>query len=158
MKPSRAMISGEISWAWVALAFAWSGSGLWPFAESYLHMVLDKRDLDEIWCAAIGIPSTLLMVASTREWIAHRWPSLDPLKRWTIQQLDNSARLRGRMCLALLFSWVYVTYILLRTSSRPSAITPVAIGGALFMLWFWIENRRVQRDIRKQTAGFPSAA
>lgn len=156
MKPSRAMITGELSWAWIALGFAWSGSGLWPFGDSYLHMMLDKRDLDTLWVLAIGVPAALLMFASAREFIAYRWPPENPMRRWTIIQLEWSAKLRGRLCFALAFSWAYVFYVLVNTSTRPSAILPVAVGGFLFMMLFWIENRRVQRDIRKQTSSFPA--
>lgn len=154
MKPSRSMITGELSWAWIAFAFAWSGSGFWPFGDSYLYRVLGRQDLDELWSIAVGVPALLLMFFSLREYAAHRWPPADPYKRWSIVQLDQSARIRGRMCLALLFSWAYVVYVLTNTQARPSALILIALGGVLFMGWFWTENRRVQRDIRKQTTSF----
>lgn len=157
MKPSRMMITGEISWAWVALAFAWSGSGIWPFDESYLNRILGRQEIDDLWAALVGVPALVLLYFSIREWVVHRWQSPDPRKRWTMIQLDRSTRMRGRMCLALLFSWAYVIYVLVNTQAKPSALILVALGGAFFQGWFWLENRRVQRDIRKQTVSFPAA-
>lgn len=149
------MITGELSWAWIALSFAWSGSGVWPFADSYLHAALDKRDLDWVWSVFVGAPAALLLIFSAREWLSHCSQRVGLARQWTIFQLERSAMVRGRLCLALVFSWLYVFYVISTSpSSRPSAITPVAAGGAFFMLMFWLENRRVQRDIRKHTASF----
>lgn len=158
MKPSRAMITGEISWAWVAIAFAYVGAGLPPFDESYLHLALDKRGIDWLWALAAGAPGLVLLYFSTREYLVYRFPPTDPMLRWTMVEIDHSARVRGRASIALVFSWSYITYASLTTSSRPSVVLPVAIGGAFFSLWFWVENRRVQRDIRKETTSIPAAA
>lgn len=155
MKPSRAMITGELSWAWVALSFAWSGSGLWPFESSYLHVTLDRRGQEWIWSLFVGVPAVALMIASAREWFSHCYFALAPTMRsWSIFQLDKSASVRGWLCLALAFSWLYVLYVMLTSTGRPNAILPVALGGLVFMIMFWLENRRVQRDIRKHTASF----
>lgn len=154
MRPSRAMITGELSWAWFALTFAWAGSGLWPFHGSYLHRVLDNADMDVVWSFLIGLPAGALMFFSAREWLAHCRQRTSGRPQWTMVQLDHSVRLRGWLCFALAFSWLYVIYIMLLTSPR-SPLTMIAAGGVFFMLMFWVENRRVQRDIKKQTsAGF----
>lgn len=158
MKPSRMMITGELGWAWVAIVFAYVGAGLPPFQMAYLHLALDKADVDWLWGFAVGAPGLALLVFALREYLAFRYPSVDIQRRWTLVEIDRSARLRGRMNLALAFSWAYIIYANLQTSSRPSVVLPVAAGGIIFSLWFWVENRRVQRDIRKDTASFPSAA
>lgn len=158
MKPSRAFITGEISWAYVALAFAWSGIGWWPFENAYLAYVLDRREWSWIWCVAMGVPGAALMIASLREHIAFRWPDPNPMRRWSMIQIDKSARLRGRLCLTLAFSWLYAFYVLTVVTKRPGAFLLIAVGGCAFMLAAWVENRRVQRDIRKQTSSFPAAA
>lgn len=150
MKPSRAMITGELSWAWVALSFAWAGSGLWPFGESYLHAALDKKGLDEVWSVLVGAPAALLMYFSAREWMSQHVIGVS----WTEVQLDMSARLRGSLSLALAFSWFYVIYVMVATPGRPSPLLLIGMGGAFFMLTFWIENRRVQRDIKKRNKTF----
>src|SRR4051812_35326034 len=154
MKPSRGMITGELSWAWVALACAWNGSGLWPFEGSYLYTILARRNMDELWCIAVGVPALALMFVSGREWIVHCFT--DTFERWNVFQLEQSVRMRAWLCLALAFSWIYVVYVMALVQSRPGQITPVAGGGAIFMLAFWLENRRVQRAVKK-TSGLALA-
>jgi hypothetical protein len=41
---------------------------------------------------------------------------------------------------------------------RPSALLPIAFGGVAFALWFWVENRRVQRECREQTSTFRASS
>lgn len=153
MKPSRAMIPAEVSWAYIALVFAWSGSGLWPFESSYLHKVLARDDGDTLWTVVIGLPAILLMIASLREYIAHRWPKWGR-RNWSMIDMDISARIRGRLCFALAFSWAYVVYAVLMHVAGGLTVLSLALGGFAFMLFSWVENRRVQRDIKKQTIGF----
>jgi len=148
------MITGEISWAIVAIALAWSGAGIWPLHESYLHSVLDRRNYDSVWLAVIGAPAVLLIYFSIREYLAHSSPHPEPGKRWFNEDYRRSALIRGRLCFALTFSWIYIVYMMTRFEGRPSAITPIAIGGAVMCLWFWVENRRVQRECRKQNNDF----
>jgi hypothetical protein len=161
MKPSRAMITGEISWAFVALCFAWSGSGLWPMQSTYLHDLLDQRAQDVWWTLFIGVPSLGLFVVSLREYVGsydRRRAPRARAQRWPLEKLERSAHIRGWLCATLAFSWTYIAYMLLKLSARPSAILPVAVGGAVFAIWFLIENRRVQRECRKRADVHSAAA
>jgi len=166
MKPSHRMLTGEIGWAFVALSFAWSGMGGWPLEPSYLHRALERTGETVLWGAAIGIPALVLLIASLREYwaIAHWWA--DARKRWSIVQIDRSVRIRGRMCLVLAVSWAYMFKVMLELSGleetangvfegvRANAIMPIALFGCLCMFWSYLENRRVQRDVRKATGRF----
>lgn len=145
------MIFAEISWAYLAMCFAWAGAGFWPFEHAYLNRVLVRHEWEWLWLVFMGIPAVALMVASLREHYAHKH------RRMTIVDMDRSARLRGRLCLALAFSWTYAEYVFIVVQSRPSALMLVAAGGVFFMSFAWIENRRVQRDVRKQTGSFAVA-
>lgn len=149
MKPSRAMISGEMSWAFVALAFAWAG----VTQGSYLNRLLEQHAEPLLWGVLLAGPALVLMALSVREWIAH-----SSRRCWGIVELEASARWRGRLCLALIAGWLYMLKIAATFSSGANATSAVALGGVVFMLWFYIQNRRVQREIRVQTAQFGAAA
>lgn len=147
------MITGEMSWAWIALSFAWAGSGIWPFDGSHLHQVLDRRGLDEIWALFVGLPAAALLYFSSREWVAHCAARNGFAAAWSVIENARSAKWRARLCMTLTFSWMYVFYALVSAhNNKPSALIPVALGGVVFMLMFWLENRRVQRDIRKSSS------
>lgn len=168
MKPSHRMLTGELSWSLVALAFVWSGMGGWPFEPSYLHRALERQGETWVWCLVIGIPALVLLGASVREyWAIEQW-NTDPVRRWTILQFDRSARIRSRCCLAMSASWAYMFKVMLELAVlqattngvfegvRANAIMPVALFGCVCTFWFWLENRRVQRDVRKATSSFPA--
>ena len=170
MKPSRYMLTGEISWALVALSFAWSGMGGWPMAPSYLSRMLERRgggmfvSEQVLWTVVIGVPALVLLFMSLREWWAHK------RHIWTMAQIEQSSRIRGRMCLVMFVSWLYMFKVMLAgavasmfpngvqmlDAPRANAMLPIALFGAVCMLWFWLENRRVQRDVRKATGVFPA--
>lgn len=140
------MLSGEISWSFFALAFAWSGAGGWPFPPSALYFILEQSGHQYCWSFMTGGPAALLMVTSLREWIAHERGERED----TFDRSDRCARVRGRLCLLGMFSWLYILYVLAPISGGANAITMVALGGVVFMWWFYKENRRVRREIRNQ--------
>ncbi len=168
MKPSHRMLTGEISWSLVALAFMWSGAGGWPFEPSYLHRALERQGETWLWCLVIGIPAAVLLWASIREYMVIAYPPKDHKRRWTLIELDRSARIRSSCCLAMSASWAYMFKVMLELSVlkatangifegvRANAIMPVALFGCVCTFWFWLENRRVQRDVRKATSSFPA--
>ena len=168
MKPSHRMLTGEIGWALVALSFAWSGMGGWPLEPSYLHRALDRQGETWLWSLVIGIPALVLFVVSMREYWAIAHPPADPAKRWSIFQIDRSVRIRACMCLVTSASWAYMFKVMLELSVlrdtanhvfegvRANAIMPIALFGCLCMFWSWLENRRVQRDVRNKTGVFPA--
>lgn len=168
MKPSHRMLTGEISWALIALSFVWSGMGGWPLAASHLHQALERQGVTWLWLAVIGIPALVLLVASVREYWAIERPPKDLARRWMLLDFDLSARIRSRCCLAMVISWAYMLYVMVKLAVpretangvfegvRANAIMPIALFGCLCMFWFWWENRRVQRDVRKQTGVFPA--
>lgn len=158
MKPSRAMIPGEISWAFIALAYAWAGAGAWPLQPGSLYYVVSRHAHPALWGLLLGVPALLLMLASAREWAAHFRACGDYTQRWSVEELHRSAQLRGRLCLALIAGWGYMIKIAAGITSGANATSVVALGGVLFMLWFYIENRRVQREIRCQAAAAYRAA
>ena len=165
MKPSRHMLTGEISWAMIAICYAWSGMGGWPLAPSYLYRMLERQGEQWIWTLVIGIPALVLLVVSSREWFAN-------LRRtqWDMFRIERSSRLRGRLCLVMLVSWLYMFMVMLRSAfdsmfpngaqaldaPRANAMLPLALFGVICMFWFWWENKRVQRDVRKATGVFPA--
>jgi hypothetical protein len=152
MKPSRAMIPGEISWAFIALLYV--ASALWP--DSVLHDRLVSMGMVSLmlWTTLLGVPSIWLMFVSSREWVAHCQACKGNAQRWTIFETDRSAMLRGRLCLALLLGWAYMLHVILSGDVFKGAIisTGISGGGCVFMLWFYKENRRVRREIRNGTA------
>jgi hypothetical protein len=168
MTPSHRMLTGEMSWSLVALSFVWSGLGGWPFVESYLHLVLERNGETWVWSLVIGIPALVLLATSVFEYWAISHPPEDPAKRWTICELERSARARAWCCLAMCASWAYMLKVMLELAVpretaywglggvRANAIMPIALFGCLCMFWFWLENRRVQRDVRKQNGVFPA--
>lgn len=156
MKPSRAMIPGEISWAFIALAFAWAGSGAWPLEPGPLYRMVAKHAHPWIWGALLGAPALVLMWVSAREWRAYCCRRVP--RCWSLHELEASARRRGRLCLALLAGWLYMLKIAGGAIHGTSATAAVAAGGIAFMLWFYVENRRVQREIRVQNGSGVHAA
>jgi hypothetical protein len=143
LRPSRAMISGELSWAFVAICFAWAGSSLPPFGDGYINRVLERHELDEIWPYVTSIPAIVLLMASLAEL---KW---DWRRRWTPEFLERSAAVRSWANAGLLFSWAYILMMLLKIGFS-GVLLMVAVGGVAFSGWFVWENRRVQRDYRKQ--------
>lgn len=152
LKPSRQMITGEISWAFIALAYAWSGSGGWPFEPGPLHRLVERSNSPVLWMIMMGLPGALLALLAMKEWLSNRC-SVPYEERWGLLKLEKSAIWRGRACLALLFSWFYMIKVILDGRSAEGANTSmaIAVGGVVFMGWFYVENRRVRRDVRNQT-------
>lgn len=148
MKPSRAMIPGELFAAYVALAYAWAGAGGWPMTPGPIAHLVAAHANPVLWLALLGAPALLLIGVSGGEWFAHRRACADCTLRWSFDELARSALVRGRLCLALICGWLYLAKLTLQIPSGASAASLVAAGGVAFCVWFYVENRRVQREIR----------
>ena len=148
-KPSRAMISGELSWAFMALLLAWSGSGLLGMEGSFLNRALVARGEFVIayWSVLIGVPALALVFCSGREYL------LSKRERWSMEQLLRSSRTRFWCCVALAFSWLYMLNVIWGFGTRTSALRGIALGGLLFTMWFVWENGRVRRECEKAMKG-----
>lgn len=149
LTPSRGMISGELFAAFVAICYALAGSGLPPVGDGYLYHSLFKYSHPWLWSVMLGVPALLLVIADVRELAAHRRCCHDSSSCWSSKSLEESARWRGRFDLALLFGWAYMLKVLLVDLDKISVMAAVAAGACGFSWWFYKENRRVRRDIRK---------
>lgn len=146
--PSRGMISGEISWAFFAVCFAYAGSGIPPFHDGPLYLALSARAEPLLWSLLLALPSITLFALDARELVAHRRCISDCAHCWTCDELARSAMLRGRLCLALLLGWGYMLHVMAH-ATKFSVLALIAAGGCVFMWWFYKENRRVRREIHK---------
>ena len=147
------MIPAEISWAYIAFCFAWAGGGFWPFDDAYLNRVLERKGWEFLWLFSMGIPALSLMIVSARELYLYRKGRCNSLLA-----IDLFAKWRSRLSVVLLFSWLYAVFTLHAVQKHPSALKMVAYGGVCFMFWAWLENKRVRRDVRKQTGTFAAPA
>jgi hypothetical protein len=152
VRPSRAMISGEFSWAFVALVYAWAGAGAWPFEPGVFYHALQATDHPTVWPIVIAPPALALMIVSGNEWLSHLGTYRRMGRGWTLAELDQSVKFRGWCCLLLIMAWLYMLYVLLPAFGPQvegaKTLIALAIGGIVFTGWFYIENRRVRREIR----------
>lgn len=151
MRPSRGMIPGELSWAVIAMIFAVAGAGIGPFDGGYLTKIVSQVAHPVIWALVLGAPAIALFTLGAVEWRAH---CCQGQQAWTRAQLAKSVRWRGWMNLALIFSWGYLLKeIVLDAEKKAFTVTPaIAVAGIFFMFWFYKENRRVARDLRKHAS------
>lgn len=150
MKPSRAMIPGELSWAFLSLCYALAGSGIPPFGAGSLYYALNEHASPELWALLLAVPALVLIWAASREWFAHhRCCSGDEGACWLPSQLYHSAKIRGWCCLWSIPGYGYMLKVLVHDLQRASVLAVIAAGGCVFMWWFYVENRRVRREVRK---------
>lgn len=149
--PSRAMISGELSWSFFAFWFALAGSGVPWLGRGALYQALVQHASPVLWGVLLGVPAVCLFLVSLREWCAHTNACRRDEPRWSVFQQDRSAMWRARLCLLSLLSWLYMVKVLVADLHRISVLLPVAMGGCVFMWIFYKENRRVRREIRGST-------
>lgn len=145
LRPSRAMISGELSWAAIAFVLGWSGAGILGMDGSYLNQVLEREHwlAPALWIIVLGVPAAALFIVSGWEY------ALSQRQAWPLDRIERWAAMRARLVSALAFSWLYMLYALDATSARPSALRGLGVLGFAFCAWFVIENRRVRRHCRK---------
>lgn len=140
MKPSRAMIPGEILCSAIGLIMAWFGG----MHDGWLHAVLAARGEQWLWMALLGSSSLASMVLCLREYT--RW------KTWGWVRLEQTARWRGRAVLWQGLCWLHAVYF----GYDYGAPLIGSIGSACFAfcVWAYLENRRTCREIRYATAAY----
>lgn len=137
--PSRGMLSGEISWAFIAIALGWGGTGFFPFEDGYLVRILRENGFDNTWPLMTLTPSIWLFIVSTRELVANR------ARAWPVEKALWSIQLRFWASALLLLCWVYIAYAFSKMGLF-GVLNVIAVGGACFALWSIWENRRVVRE------------
>jgi hypothetical protein len=142
MKPSRAMIPGEILCALFALSLAWSGGLSWPFDHGPLYRILAKGDQNVIWLLLMGTPSSALVVLSVREWIYGQ--------KWNGRTVSISCYWRGKTVALMGISWLYAVYLIGQLTVGISGLLVQSVCAAVFCGWSYVENRRVRREIHKK--------
>jgi len=144
------MIPGELTWSVIAIAYAWSGGGAWPLLPGPMYYLVMHHFHPLLWVLFLGVPAVCLMVMSLREWMAHKNG-----EHWSWRQLHDSAKWRGRFSVALIAGWLAVVKVSVSGMSGANATLVIAAAGVPFMLWFYGENRRVQRESRnkQETSG-----
>lgn len=138
MKPSRAMIPGEIHCSLIGCVLAWFG-GLRP---GWLHVVLLSRDEALIWMVLLGVPSLVTLMLGLRELLL--WPA------WGLIKREATARWRGRAILVQGLCWIYAVYFGFDYGAE--LIGCIGLTCFAFCAWSYIENRRACREIRNATA------
>lgn len=142
-KPARAMIPGEILCALFAFTLAVSGA-VGKSSLYYIIQAVDNSVYSNIaWGLCLGVPALTNIYVSSREWMYGH--------SWTISQVADSCKLRGRCVLAQGLAWLYAIKVLF-DSLQGNAIPGVkaqTICGLIFCVWAYWENRRVQREKRR---------
>ena len=133
MKPSRAMIPGEILCAAYGVAMAYFGG----LHHGWLHRTLVERGESVAWLLLLGIPAAALLVVAVREWTA---PSIGLVRR------EKFAKWRGKLVGVQGLCWLYAVYFGITQGS--SFIGTLGVIGFLFCTWSYWENRRSGREIR----------
>lgn len=120
---------------------------MFPFEQSLLHHTLRADDQHVAWPLLVAGPALGLVLVSGREWLSY---SSD----WPLSELDWSAKFRSWFCLLLIVSWLYILCVLIPTVGPGvegfNTLIMLAFGGLVFTILFYMENRRLLRDIRDQ--------
>ena len=138
MKPSRAMIPGEILASAIGLVLAIFG-GMVP---GWLHAVLTARGEDLVWMILLGSSATASLVLGVREYLYWR--------RWNLIERERTARLRGRAVLWQGLCWMHAIYF--GFDYGAPLIGSIGVVCFAFCVWAYLENRRTCREIRYATA------
>ena len=138
MKPSRAMIPGEILVSAIGLVLAVFG-GLVP---GWLNAVLMARGEAWVWMLLLGSASTACIGLGIREHL--EW------KSWGLVERERTARLRGRAVLWQGLCWMHAIYF--GFDYGAPLIGSIGVVCFSYCVWAYLENRRTCREIRYATA------
>lgn len=138
MKPSRAMIPGEILCSLVGIVLAYFG-GIY---DGWLHDVLNRREGAGAWLVMLGIPALAALYLGVREiWYWRHWGSI---------RQEQSARWRARAVLIQGLCQLYAVYFCFVEGIDLIGSLGVVLFG--FCAWSYLENRRTCREIRYATS------
>ena len=138
MKPSRAMIPGELLCSLLGCLLAWFGG----VQTGWLNSVLASRNENVLWLLLLGVPALVSMTFGLREML--HWP------KWNLAKREFTARWRGRAVLAQGVCWFYAIYF--GFDHGAELIGWIGIICFAYCVWAYLENRRTCREIRYATA------
>lgn len=138
MKPSRAMIPGEILCSLLGCVLAWFGG----IESGWLHSVLAARNESLIWLVLLGVPCLVSLVLGIRELL--NWPT------WGLVKREATARWRGRAVLWQGLCWFYAIYF--GFDHGALMIGWIGIVCFSYCVWSYLQNRRACREIHYATA------
>ena len=147
MKPSRGMIPMELLIACLSLSFALVGGLGWPPPEGPLYGLLVEKGQSVVWLVLLGTPAAVLAGLGAAEWRRGR--------HWDVVRLDRSCCHRSWLVGIQGLCWLYGLYLPLAapwTNLRGIALISVVM--MFFCAWSYVENRRVRREIRRETTSF----
>lgn len=134
--PSRQVLSGELMVALFAIAYAFTAGTPGPLNRFLLEH--EGQFGLYVWMTLMGAPSAWLIWADMREWF---------------KPTNNcSSVLRSRLIAWLGCSWLYAAHLMLVTTRPVTLLSFHAVIGCFACAWFYIENRRVRREVRNDSA------
>lgn len=137
MKPSRAMIPGEILCSVIGLELAYFG-GIYT---GWLHSVLAQRGGNFVWFVTLGVPAAMSLFLGVREMVF--W------QHWNFPHRMATARWRARSILLQGLCWLYAVYFCFGEGIM--LIGWLGVSCFAFCVWSYLENRRTCREIRYAT-------
>ena len=99
MKPSRAMIPGEILCALFGLMLAYFGG----ISDSPIGHIFTARHESILWFLLLGAPALWTLWAGAREWFLG--------SAWNLAYREISCKQRGRAVLVQGLCWLYAVYV-----------------------------------------------
>jgi hypothetical protein len=146
MKPSRGMIPLELLIASLSLCLASIGGLGWPAPSGALYDLLTLKGQALVWLLLLGGPAAVLFPVSLLEWCSGI--------HWDVVRLDRSCRVRAALVGIQGLCLLYGVYLPLKSGGSLRGLALVTGILIVFCSWSYIENRRVRREIRSQTARF----
>lgn len=131
LRPSRHMLTGELVLSLFALGYALSA--LIP--RHIQSLILEHEGFEglHVWVTFMGVSSALLVWTTYKELIS--------------PTMNCSSTLRCRLLLLQGLSWAYTSYLMVIGGHVLSIVTFHSIPAMLLCTWFYLDNRRVRREI-----------
>lgn len=146
MRPSRAMIPMELLAASISILVGLVGMTGWPPGIGTLYAALHSYGERYLWFVLLASPAVAMLGFGWLEWFSKEL-------RMSPERVDRNARRRARASLLQLVSWIYGLK-LLADANGAGWIGLLAVIMVVFLGWSYVENRRVQREIRNATTRY----